>query len=574
MLKTKFFTSLDRVFPEQDWEQTERTTGAGTMLANERFSFQLGYRFDGPPSRIRVELEPACGGVTIRRAGRVPAEYVHPAWADDRYERTLPGLFPDPLLPLEEGNGLRVCSDGANALWIAVEGEELIRNGDLAKDGGKPVVLPIRIRFWEEGGEGERLLAGAEYELTVLPCRLPEQKTVFTQWFHGDCLALRYGVSPLSEEWWALAERYVSCAAKNGVSMILTPVFTPPLDTPVGKERLTVQLVEVKREAEGAPWSFGFGHLRRWIRMCGACGIRYFELSHLFSQWGAACAPKIEAETEAGRRRIFGWETGADDPAYADFLDAFLPCLADFLKEEGVWERCIFHVSDEPSENQLGSYKRSNEILRKHIGERPVMDAISDLSFYEKGLIDLPVCAADHIGPFLEKGVRPLFAYYCCAQSTGVSNRFLGMPSVRNRSIGIQIYCNRVEGFLHWGYNYWLTPGSAGLLDPYAITDCMKTFPAGDAFSVYPGQEGPVESIRQAVFYEALQDVRLLQLLEEREGREAVEKLLENWRWKDFSDCPDDPADFWRLREKLLEEVCKFFTFSSSVIFEKEVDNK
>lgn len=127
---------------------------------------------------------------------------------------------------------------------------------------------------------------------------------------------------------------------------------------------------------------------------------------------------------------------------------------------------------------------------------------------------------------------------------------------------------------MHWGYNYWLTPGSAGLLDPYAITDCMKTFPAGDAFSVYPGQEGPVESIRQAVFYEALQDVRLLQLLEEREGRAAVEKLLENWRWKDFSDCPDDPSDFWRLREKLLEEVCKFFTFSSSVIFEKEVDNK
>ena len=93
MLKTKFFTSLDRVFPEQDWEETERVAGTGTMLANERFSFQLGYRFDGAPIRMRVELAPDCCGISVRRVGRVPAEYVRPAGADGNYERTLPGMF-------------------------------------------------------------------------------------------------------------------------------------------------------------------------------------------------------------------------------------------------------------------------------------------------------------------------------------------------------------------------------------------------------------------------------------------------------------------------------------------------
>ena len=127
---------------------------------------------------------------------------------------------------------------------------------------------------------------------------------------------------------------------------------------------------------------------------------------------------------------------------------------------------------------------------------------------------------------------------------------------------------------MHWGYNYWLTPGSVGLLDPYAVTDCDRTFPAGDAFSVYPGAQGPVESIRQVVFYEAMQDARLLALLEQRKGRAAVEKLLEDWNWKGFADCPDELADFWRLRERLLEDLHKSFTLSSSVFFEKEVDNK
>ena len=51
MLKTKFFTSLDRVFPETDWEEGQKPCGKGTMLSGERFSFQLGYRFDGTPNR-------------------------------------------------------------------------------------------------------------------------------------------------------------------------------------------------------------------------------------------------------------------------------------------------------------------------------------------------------------------------------------------------------------------------------------------------------------------------------------------------------------------------------------------
>ena len=571
MLKTKFFTSLDRVFPEQDWEETERVAGTGTMLANERFSFQLGYRFDGAPIRMRVELAPDCCGISVRRVGRVPAEYVRPAGADGNYERTLPGMFPDPLLPLEEGNRLRACADGANALWITVEGEELAGENFSAQER----LFPLKIRLFGEEPEGERLMAEAEYEITLLPHRLPVQKTVFTQWFHGDCLALWYGIVPLSEEWWMRAEQYISCAVRNGVNMILTPVFTPPLDTPIGKERLTVQLVDVERSGDFAdPWRFGFDNLKRWIRTCEKCGIRYFEISHLFSQWGAAYAPKIEAKAGEKRERVFGWETRADDAAYTDFLNAFLPRLVSFLKGEGVWERCFFHVSDEPSADQLNSYRKANETVREHIGDRPIMDAISDLSFYENGLIDLPVCASDHIDPFLKKRVRPLFAYYCCAQGRRVSNRFLGMPSVRNRCIGIQLYWNRVEGFLHWGYNYWLTPGSVGLLDPYAVTDCDRTFPAGDAFSVYPGAQGPVESIRQVVFYEAMQDARLLALLEQRKGRAAVEKLLEDWNWKGFADCPDEPADFWRLRERLLEDLHKSFTLSSSVFFEKEVDNK
>jgi len=44
---------------------------------------------------------------------------------------------------------------------------------------------------------------------------------------------------------------------------------------------------------------------------------------------------------------------------------------------------------------------------------------------------------------------------------------------------------------------------------------------------VYPGEEGPIESIRLEVLYEAMQDLRALELLEKKIGKEQTIKLLE-----------------------------------------------
>lgn len=65
------------------------------------------------------------------------------------------------------------------------------------------------------------------------------------------------GIAPAH---WRLIDQFVGMAAQNGVNMILTPLFTPPLDTQVGGERPTVQLVDVIVMDRG--YSFGFGKLK------------------------------------------------------------------------------------------------------------------------------------------------------------------------------------------------------------------------------------------------------------------------------------------------------------------------
>ena len=59
------------------------------------------------------------------------------------------------------------------------------------------------------------------------------------------------------------------------------------------------------------------------------------------------------------------------------------------------------------------------------------------------------------------------------------------------------------------------------------VTDAGGGFLGGDSFLVYPGADGkPVSSLHYEVFNEALQDMRLLQTLEKKIGRDEVMKIV------------------------------------------------
>jgi len=248
----------------------------------------------------------------------------------------------------------------------------------------------------------------------------------------------------------------------------------------------------------------------------------------LFTQWGARHAPKIMAAENGKLKRIFGWDTNATGEEYLTFLSLFIKKLIEFIKDNNIEKFCFFHVSDEPGIKHLEYYKKASDAVNGLVEGYPVIDALSDYSFYETGIVKNPIPATDHINVFLENNVPNLWTYYCNGQYDRVSNRFFNMPSARNRIIGMQLYKFKIRGFLHWGYNFWYSQYSRYPIDPFRVTDAGYAFPSGDAFVVYPGKDAPVESLRLKVFYDALQDLRALELLEEFIGREAVVNMLED----------------------------------------------
>jgi hypothetical protein len=339
--------------------------------------------------------------------------------------------------------------------------------------------------------------------------------------------------------------------------MLLTPVFTPPLDTKPGGERLTVQLVDVHKN--NGCYSFGFEKLERWIQLCESHGVEYFEFAHLFTQWGAKAAPKIMACVDGEYKRIFGWETDALGEEYKKFLTAFLPELKALLKNLGIAERCYFHISDEPGLKDLEQYKAVKAMVAPYLAGFAIIDALSDFDFYSHGALTKPIPAVDQIGPFIEAKVAELWAYYCVAQYKNVPNLFISMPSARNRILATMLYKYNIEGFLQWGYNFYNSQYSLNPVNPYITTDAGGAFPGGDSFQVYPGKDGiPEESLRFMVTAQALYDLRAMQMLEGLAGREAVMEILEGELSQPitFETYPKTDEYILNFRTRINREIC------------------
>jgi len=510
----------------------------GSCLRNEEFSYQVAFIGERNESAKRMKIDlisDISDCIQVYRVDNVPVTlptYLNDC--DNDYITHDVAVLPDIL---SESKGYCTTSrHHYKALWISIKTTEKTPAG----------VHVINLRFSYNGDiQGE-----SAFKLNVIPVELPAQKMLFTQWFHCDAIATFYHQQPLSEAHWNSIDRFMKMASDHGINMILTPVVTPPLDTAVGWERPTVQLVDIA--CENGVYSFSFEKLDRWLALCRKNHISHLEISHLFSQWGAECCPKIEVMENGALTKKFGWHTDSLGVEYQHFLSQFLPALTAYLKEHWDPQKTYFHISDEPHKDHLERYGKLYELIKPHLQGFVIMDAMSNIDFYKSGSVDVPVIATDSVEPFLEENVENMWVYYCCGQYRDhLSNRFIAMPSYRNRIIGVQLYKHKIKGFLHWGYNFYYSQYSLRPINPFYENDADGAFPAGDAFSVYPGPDGPQAALRLKVFAQALQDVRAMELLESLIGRDRVMKLVDAQGSITFRDYPRSAEYILMLREKV-----------------------
>ena len=521
-----------------------------TVLKGDSVSFQVVYYSD-TNTRAKIRCESEIEKTTIRSIENVYSNYPskkEEIFEDGNYLRTNKGFYPDVLRELDGGE-LNLKKKEFRTVRIDVE----IPKDFVAGEYFVKVLLEV---------DGE-IVCETVQAIAVLNGQLNDAQLIHTEWIYLDCIADYYKIKVFSKQHWDYIEKFIKVAASRGINMILTPLFTPPLDTYVGGDRTTVQLIDVY--FDGQNWSFGFDKFNKFIEIAKKCGIQYFEMSHLFSQWDIKYPPKIMAEINGKLEKVFGWHTPISDGKYANFLRSFLPALIQRLEKLDIAQYTYFHVSDEPNvEDDEKNYQRyctASQIVSPYIKEFRQIDAMSNVNFCKDGTVKTPVVSVRNIKKFLDNGITDLWAYYCFSPMKEYTNRFMAMTLARTRALGVQLYKFKIKGFLHWGYNFYNTKLSRKRINPYKITDAGKNYPSGDAFLVYPGKNGePEESIRLMALYEAQRDLRALQSLEEKTSYEYVMSIVEKDIPQpiDFNNFPDSDYYYIHLRNTINKEIERY----------------
>lgn len=534
--------SLEKVLGDVAPRPAELIGGAhASGFLGEILSLQLALRLEAgeEPGAVHLQLSgPLAHRARAHAVRRVPVSHPAPEHADEHYLVTEPGDYPDLLEPLVDG-AVHLEPGLWESLWIDVIGE--------SEADAREHALTLTLH----DAQG-RQLAEHTALLRLHPHRLPPLSITNTHWFHADSLSTYYDVEVFSQRHWELIESFLASAREMDVNSVLTPTWTPPLDTAVGHTRPFVQLIGIRQE--GGAYAFDFSQLDRWLAICRDLGFDGIEIAHLFTQWGAEHTPAIQVETADGLAHRFGWHVAATSPEYRRLLEALIPALREHLGRSWTGQ-VLWHISDEPHEQQLENYRAAKAQVEDLLQGAQVVDALSSLEFAEQGVVDTPIVATDHVGPFLEAGRRP-WVYYCVSQNRDVANRFIAQPSVRSRVLGRQLFVHDAPGFLHWGYNFWWAQFSLRPIDPFEDTCAGGPFFGGDAFAVYPGPDGtPWLSLRHRVFAQAMADHRALTWLAELTDRPSAVALVDEGGTLTYSSFSYDEGQHLRARHAVDERI-------------------
>lgn len=460
---------------------------------------------------------------------------------------------------LKETSKISISPYETKTFWIKVSDLKPGEHIDKVK-----VVSDINKLYSVEVNYSEDTL---EVPYFVSDFKIEKHKTIPTlHWFYADSISAYYKLPLWSDVFWAMCKKWMQNYAAHGMTHIYLPLFTPPLDG----VKMPTQLLDVKiieGEKENAKYAFDFTNASKWVNLAKECGINNFECVHLFTQWGELHPLRIYKDTkfnlcptniklydrditigskEDKENLLVDIEKDTTNPEYKNFLTQFFAALKPFCEEHGIYDNIWFHVSDEPHIDHLDIYRRASDMLKELKPDIKILDALSNREFADHTQIDMPIPGLEDAEPFedIVHGV-----YFCCFPRGKYINRLLDTPLFKTRMLGALMYKKNASFFLHWGYNYYFISQTRDLIDPYVKNDGGQypNWAPGDCFQVYPGPEGPLDSIRWENFYDTLQDYDLLTNLNFDKKSDLLKDL------KTYAEFPRDPDFIWDLREKLLK---------------------
>ena len=458
-----------------------------------------------------------------RFVGYVPVDRPMQTPSKDQLRKP-PADYPDPLLEVES---IHVPAGQAQPIWITVRVPPDVPPG--LYEGQLRVTGRTR---------GKPLIAVAAMKVRVFDVTVGRSRLWVTNWFGMHATHMEIKAEPGSPAYWDLLRRYARNMADHRQSVAMISPLSLATFTAGTDGRLRID----------------FSTFDRWVAIFRDEGvIGRIEGGHLGGRAGG-----WESQFVIGIRRVENGKvvSASVDPAgpEADAFHAqFLPALVRHLREKGWLDIYMQHLGDEPIAGNAVSYRAMAALVRKYAPELRIVEACHTKDLV--GAIDIWVPQLNYLHNDYDhyrarqREKEEVWFYTCVFPQGEYANRFIEQPLIKTRLLHWINYRYGITGYLHWGYNWWTQE------DPFRKTTREHPgppyLPAGDAWIVYPGKNGPLDSIRFEAMRDGIVDYELLCLLAERD-KDAAMKLASKHVLA-FDRYDTDVRTFRATRRELLE---------------------
>jgi hypothetical protein len=382
------------------------------------------------------------------------------------------------------------------------------------------------------------ITAGTEHallsvELKVYRAFVPLiSKATFSMvnWLKLESIQYGHHITQDSPEYWSLVQKYL----KNQIDMRNTHLQLPS-GAPI-------------RDTHGAVIDFDFNECEILGNMALKSGYKYIYGGFVarFKQWDKP-------------DHFLLWDRDVSVASFEGYrqLHIYFQKLNIIINKNHWTRQYMQGLVDEPQFANSDQYRMLSAICRKMLAGVTIIDPVETTEIYgavdiwvvKQAIYDQYKVSFDRIASLGED----LWVYTCGFPAGYMMNRSTDLPLLAGRLPMWMCYAYGLKGFLHWGYNaYNKDPFLFSCWDASSESE-KRLLPPGDGFIVYPGEEGPINSVRSHLQRSGSEEVELLYLLDQYNRDEAMR--IAHCVCQSFSDYETSPEIFKQVRRELLESL-------------------
>jgi len=494
---------------------------------------QLKVTIEAPKSGTNVLKDVKPGFISYIKVSRAT---INPS-VDKIYSPS--GYYPDAILPSEE-NTMDVRFAETQPIWITVkipaETAAGLYSGKITISGTV---------------DDQSFTLSKPFTVNVFPVLMNSPRLMVTNWYFTDPATLAYlndnkPVVMFSEQYWGI----VRMMAKKLKEYYQTVIWVSPLDL-------------TKITLEKGKYKFDYTNFDKTIKIFLEEGINSrIEGTHLggrTGEWTGPYAMRVAVPAKGDSTEFKSLPLS--DMATITFYNQFLPALMGHVKDKG-WDKIyVQHIADEPVNENAMNYNDMVKFVRKIVPEIKLIDAIHTT---KTDRLDIWVPQLNYSNtdkPFFMDRIKDgdeVWIYTCLSPKGEYPNRFLELPLIKTRLIHWLNYKYGFTGYLHWGWNYWITAATNAGNNPMEEGSGMmdgSMLPGGDSWIVYPYKGKILSSIRLEAMRDGIADYELLKMLEAKDPAKAKEMCAK--AAMDFTLFNMDIPSFRKTRTEILNLLSK-----------------